>query len=40
MPKVLIADKMSEKAKEIFVEKGLDVDLKPGLDKDDLISIA
>ena len=31
MPKVLIADKMSEKAKEIFVEKGLDVDVKTGL---------
>ena len=40
MPKVLIADKMSEKAKEIFVEKGLDVDVKTGLDKDELISIA
>ena len=40
MPKVLIADKMSEKANEIFVEKGLDVDVKTGLDKDELISIA
>ena len=40
MPKVLIADKMSEKAKEIFVEKGLEVDIKTGLDKDELISIA
>ena len=40
MPKVLIADKMSEKAKEIFVEKGLDVDVKTGLDKNELISIA
>ena len=39
MPKVLIADKMSEKAKEIFVEKGLDVDVKTGLDKDELISV-
>ena len=26
MPKVLIADKMSEKAEKIFLEKGLDVD--------------
>ena len=40
MPKVLIADKMSEKAMEIFVVKGLDVDIKTGLDKDELISIA
>ena len=39
MPKVLIADKMSEKAEKIFLEKGLDVDVITGLDKEKLISI-
>ena len=39
MPKVLIADKMSEKAEKIFLEKGIDVDVITGLDKEKLISI-
>ena len=39
MPKVLIADKMSKKAEKIFSEKGLDVDVKTGLKKDELLSI-
>ena len=39
MPKVLIADKMSKKAEKIFSEKGLDVDVKTGLEKDELLSI-
>ena len=39
MPKVLIADKMSKEAEKIFSEKGLDVDVKTGLEKDELLSI-
>jgi D-3-phosphoglycerate dehydrogenase / 2-oxoglutarate reductase len=39
MPRVLIADKMSPLAEKIFRERGLDVDVKTGLDKDELISI-
>ena len=39
MPKVLIADKMSKEAEKIFSEKGLDVDVKTGLEKDQLLSI-
>ena len=39
MPKVLIADKMSKKAEKTFSEKGLDVDVKTGLEKDELLSI-
>jgi D-3-phosphoglycerate dehydrogenase len=39
MPKVLISDPMDPKAAEIFREKGLEVDEKPGLTKDELKAI-
>ena len=39
MPKVLIADKLSPEAAEIFKTRGLEVDVKPGLSKDELIEI-
>jgi len=39
MPKVLISDKLSPAAVEIFKTRGLEVDFKPGLDKDALLSI-
>ena len=39
MPKILIADKMSKKAEKIFSEKGLEADIKVGLEKDELLSI-
>jgi|TARA_R100000501_G_scaffold17919_4_gene35095 D-3-phosphoglycerate dehydrogenase len=39
MPKVLISDKMSPKAAEIFRDRGIEVDEKPGLSKDELIAI-
>ena len=39
MPKVLISDKMSPLAEQVFKERGLDVDYKPGLDKDELAAI-
>lgn len=39
MPKVLIADKMSPRAAEIFRERGVEVDEKPGLDKEALQAI-
>ena len=39
MPKVLISDKMSPKAAEIFRARGVEVDEKPGLTKDELIAI-
>jgi len=38
MPKVLISDKMSERAKEIFEARGIDVDVKPGMSEDELIA--
>ncbi len=38
MPKVLISDKMSPKAAEIFAERGLDVDVKTGMSPDELAS--
>ena len=38
MPKVLISDKLSPKAAEIFRERGLDVDFRPGIKDDELIS--
>ncbi|NQV47825.1 MAG: phosphoglycerate dehydrogenase [Rhodospirillaceae bacterium] len=38
MPKVLIADKMSPRAAEIFAERGVEVDVIPGLDRDQLIA--
>ncbi len=39
MPKVLISDKMSPRAAEIFAERGLEVDVKTGLSKEELIAI-
>ena len=39
MPKVLIADKMSPLAEKVFRARGIDVDVKAGLDKDELNSI-
>ena len=39
MPKVLISDKMSPKAAEIFRARGIEVDEKPGLTKEELIAI-
>jgi len=39
MPKVLIADKMSVAATEVFKARGIDVDVITGLEKDELIKI-
>jgi D-3-phosphoglycerate dehydrogenase len=39
MPRVLISDKLSPAAVEIFKNRGLDVDFKPGLSKEDLLEI-
>ncbi|HEY0626501.1 MAG TPA: phosphoglycerate dehydrogenase [Allosphingosinicella sp.] len=39
MPKVLISDQMDPKAAEIFSAKGVEVDEKTGLSKDELIAI-
>jgi D-3-phosphoglycerate dehydrogenase len=39
MPKVLISDKMDPRAAQIFRERGLEVDEKTGLSKDELIAI-
>ncbi|MFQ3595716.1 MAG: phosphoglycerate dehydrogenase, partial [Sphingomonadaceae bacterium] len=39
MVKVLISDRMSPKAAEIFRSRGVEVDEKPGLTKDELIAI-
>src|SRR5271155_5991023 len=38
-PRVLISDKLSPAAVAIFKERGVAVDVKPGLDKDELASI-
>ena len=38
MPKVLIADKMSPLAAEIFAERGVEVDVKPGMSPEQLIA--
>ena len=38
-PRVLISDKLSPAAVEIFRERGVEVDVKPGLDKDALAEI-
>ncbi len=38
MPKVLISDKMSPLAAEIFVERGVEVDVKPGMSPEELIA--
>jgi D-3-phosphoglycerate dehydrogenase len=39
MPKVLISDKMSERAAEIFKARGIEVDVKPGMSPDELKSV-
>ena len=39
MPKVLISDKMSPKAAEIFRARGIEVDERPGLTKEELTAI-
>jgi D-3-phosphoglycerate dehydrogenase len=39
MPKVLIADKMSPAAEQIFRDRGIEVDVITGLDRDELIKI-
>jgi len=39
MPKVLISDKMSPLAEKTFKDRGVDVDFKPGLTKEELIEI-
>jgi D-3-phosphoglycerate dehydrogenase len=39
MPKVLIADKLSPAAVAIFKERGLDIDNKPGMTKEELLAV-
>ena len=39
MPKVLISDKLSPRAAEIFREQGVDVDIKPGMTPDELKAV-
>ena len=39
MPKVLIADDLSQAAVDIFTNRGIDTDIKVGLSKDELIKI-
>jgi len=39
MPKVLISDKLSLAAADIFKSRGIEVDFKPGLEKDELYKI-
>jgi len=39
MPKVLISDKMSPRAREVFEARGIDVDVKPGLTKEELCEV-
>ncbi|MGN7613493.1 phosphoglycerate dehydrogenase [Magnetococcales bacterium HHB-1] len=39
MPRVLISDKMSPRAEEIFKEKGIDVDYKPGMTPEELMGV-
>src|SRR5580704_4618599 len=38
-PRILISDALSDAALRIFVDRGVDVDFKPGLDKDELAKI-
>ncbi len=38
MPKVLISDKMSPLAEQVFKNRGIDVDVKPGMTPEELIS--
>ena len=39
MPKVLIADKLSPAAVAIFQERGVDIDNKPGMTKEELLAV-
>ncbi len=39
MPKVLISDKLSEQAVDIFRARGIETDFRPGLPADDLLSV-
>ncbi len=39
MPKVLISDQLSPAAVQIFKDRGVEVDVKPGLSKDELVKI-
>ncbi len=39
MPKVLISDALSPAAVQIFKDRGVEVDVKPGLPKDELLAI-
>ena len=39
MTKVLISDKLSPRAAKIFKERGVDVDVKPGLSPEELLNI-
>ncbi len=39
MPKVLISDKLSPQAAEIFRSHGVDVDVKVGMDKEELLAV-
>ena len=39
MPKVLLSDKLSPKAEKIFTERGIEVDVITGLERDELIKI-
>ncbi len=39
MPKVLISDKMSPLAKDVFEQRGIEVDVKTGLEKEELAEI-
>ncbi len=39
MPKVLISDELSARAAKIFMERGVDVDVKPGLSPNELLKI-
>ena len=39
MPKVLIADDLSQAAVDIFTNRGIETDIKVGLSKDELIAI-
>ncbi|MBU0725112.1 MAG: phosphoglycerate dehydrogenase [Alphaproteobacteria bacterium] len=39
MPKVLISDALSERAVDIFRERGIEVDYKPGMKADELIAV-
>ena len=39
MSRVLISDKLSPKAEQIFLDRGIEVDVITGLERDDLIKI-